>query len=129
MDARGLDVAPYEPIYWIVRPLRERGKRIPRFVWQAGEEEAPIGALVVTWERSDQHHRQMHVARLLGGSKNILPMIRDVHIITLNHGDLTLAGFEQVEDREYAQTWYCRVLRKGWRSRGKPEDPTGAGMD
>ena len=126
MEPSGVDVKPYDPIFWIVRTLRDRGRRIPRFVWAAGEHDPPCGMLEVTWERSEQHHRQLHVARLIGGNaKQILPCIRDVHIITLSHGDLTLAGFEQVEDREYAQTWYCRVLRKEWERRGKPEDPTG----
>ncbi len=25
--------------------------------------------------------------------------------------DLTLAGVEEIEDRQYTQTWFCRVAR------------------
>lgn len=110
---------------WIVRPLRERGRRIPRYVWQAGETDPPIGLLDIGWTASEQHRRQMHVATLKLDAKDLLPCLRDVHVVALSVGDLTLAGFEQVEDREYAQTWFCRLLREGWEVRGKPADPTG----
>lgn len=111
---------------WIVRPLRELGMRIPRFVWQAGEAAPPTGYLEATWTVSEKHRRQMHIARLHGGAGNdLLPCIRDVHIVKLSAGDLTLAGFEEIGNREYAQTWYCRLLRSGWAARGKPDDPTG----
>jgi hypothetical protein len=113
-----------EPL-WIVRPLRERGRRIPRFVWTAGEHEPHIGRLHIDWTESERHKRRMHVATLTLHAKDFLPCIRDVHIIRLSVGDLTLAGFEEVEDREYAQTWFCRLLREGWEHRRKPDDPTG----
>ena len=71
----------------------------------------------------------MHVARFTFDGNDLLPCIRDVHVVRLSGGDLTLAGFEQVEDREYAQTWFCRMAREGWIHRGKPDDPTGCSSD
>lgn len=114
-----------DPPLWIVRTLRERGMRIPRFVWQAGENEPPLGRLSVDWTVSAKHRRQMHVARLYDGAHDLLPCIRDVHIVRLTAADLTITGFEELEDREYAQTWYCRIARFAAGHRGKPEDPVG----
>ena len=99
---------------WIVRTLRERGRPIPRFVWQAGEEEPAIGHLVIDWEASDVHRRRMKLARVQDGLKDLLPPLRDATIVRFKANDLTITGFEQVEDREYAQTWFCRLAREGW---------------
>ena len=118
-----------DPPLWVVRPLRERGMRIPRFVWQAGEEAPPVGRLSVDWTVSEKHRRQMHVARLFDGAGDLLPCIRDVHIVRLTASDLTITGFEELEDREYAQTWYCRLAHLARRGRGKPEDPVGRTAD
>lgn len=114
---------------WIVRTLRERGMRIPRFVWQAGESDPPTGLLLVDWTVSEKHRRQMHVARLYSGAHDLLPCMRDVHIVRLTAGDLTITGFEELEDREYAQTWHCRLAGLCRGPRGKPDDPVGRTSD
>ena len=129
MAAAGDLLTSFGSPLWIVRQLRDRGMRIPRYVWQAGETAPPIGQLEIDWTVSDKHRRQMHVARLYDRGKDLLPCIRDVHVVRLSHGDLTIAGFEQIEDREYAQTWFCRIARVGWVERGKPDDPTGSSND
>ena len=110
---------------WIVRPLRERGRKIPRHTWQAGEERALVGRLKVAWTVSEKHRRQMHVARFQVDSRDALPLIRDVHLVQLAGADLTITGFEEIEDREYAQTWFCRIAVEGWQGRGKPDEPVG----
>lgn len=116
--------------HWIVRTLRERGKKIPRFVWAAGEEDPPIGVLQIGWEQSERHHRGMHVARLLRFDDGPVPLpMRDVRIVEMRGHHLTLTGFEEVEDREYAQSWFCRIAIAGWKPRGKPSEPVGRWVD
>ena len=112
---------------WIVRPLRNEGKPIPRFVWHAGEREAPIGYLCIDWEVSDIHRRGMKLAKftLPGATGFALPPLRDVAVVRLAVNDLTITGFEQIGDREFAQTWYCRLARVGWVGRGKPDEGVG----
>ena len=129
MEAAGDLILDFGSPAWIVRTLRDRGMRIPRYVWQSGEQSAPIGLLEIDWTVSKKHRRQIHVARLLAAGKDLLPCIRDVHIVRLTSANLTLTGFEQIEDREYAQTWFCRLARTGWAERGKPDDPTGSSND
>jgi hypothetical protein len=51
------------------------------------------------------------MARLHGPGRKLLPCIRDVHIVALAGADLTSTGFEEIADRENAQTWFCRLLR------------------
>ena len=121
----GHDFAPL----WIVRCLRDRGRRIPRYVWAAGEQDPPIGRLKIDWTVSEKHRRQMHVATLTTDRGELLPCMRDVHIVRLEWGDLTLTGFEEMEDREYAQTWFCRLAVEGWERRGKPAEPVGGRSD
>ena len=108
--------------HWIVRTLRERGAPIPRFVWYAGEEDALLGELSIDWEDSDVHRRRMRLARFGYAGTTLLPPLRDVRVVRMMGNDLTLTGFEQIEDREYAQSWFCRLAREGWVQRGKPED-------
>lgn len=99
-------MASADPPAWIIRPLRNRGAPIPRFVWAAGEENALLGYLVIDWEDSDVHRRRMKMARVLApAGKELLPPLRDVNIVRYRGRDLTITGFEQVEDREYAQSW------------------------
>ena len=110
---------------WIVRTMRDQGKPIPRWVWGCKEEGASIGHLEIDWENSPIHHRQLKLASLLAGGKHLLPPLRDVTIVRFKHGDLTITGFEQIEEREYAQTWFCRLAREGWQMRGKPDEGVG----
>lgn len=71
----------------------------------------------------------MHVARsTCEAGRGLLPQLRDMHVVRVVLTYLTLAGFESVENRKYAQMWFCR-LSTPWQTRGKPEDLTGDCVD
>jgi hypothetical protein len=71
----------------------------------------------------------MQLAKVYEPRNGLLPVLRDVYIIAISAGDLTLAGFEQIEYREYTQTWFCRLVREGLRPSGKPDDRIGDNCD
>ncbi len=77
---------------WRVRTLRNEGKPIPRWVWASKEEEAPVGILTIDVEQSVVYNRKLKLATLRGEHKDLLPPLRDVTIIRMLHGDLTIAG-------------------------------------
>ncbi len=107
---------------WIVRQLRTEGRPIPRWVWATGEERAAVGCLSVEWQDSALHRRRMKLARFVVDREDALPPLRDVTIVRMVYGDLTITGFETIRDHDFAQTWYCRIAREGWEQRGKPDD-------
>jgi len=69
----------------------------------------------------------MNVVRFwtIDAKEDLLPWLRDVGLVRLNTNDLTITGFECIGDREYAQSWYCRIAREGWERRGKPDEGVG----
>lgn len=111
---------------WLVRLMRNEGERIPRFVWAAGETDPPIGRLTVKLENEGRYFRQLLVARLRHGSKDLVGPLRDARIVALDHEALTITGFETIGERDYAQTWFCRIAVKGWLGRGRPDEGVGA---
>ena len=113
-----------EPL-WVVRTLRKEGKPIPRWVWATGEERALVGALSVDWEISATYRRQLKLARFVIEREDALPPLRDVTIVRMARGDLTITGFETIGDRDFAQTWFCRIAREDWEQRGKPDEGVG----
>ena len=109
---------------WIVRTMRDRGKPIPRWVWGCNEGGASIGHLEVDWEDSHVHHRR-NLRRYGAPERTCSPPLHDATIVRFKANDLTITGFEQIEDREYAQSWFCRLAREGWEMRGKPDEGVG----
>ena len=118
--------SPNGTAQWRVRTLRKEGKPIPRWVWVTGEEEAPVGVLAIDWERSENHRRVLKLATLTADREILLPPLRDVTIVRLLHGDLTLTGFETIGDHDYAQSWFCRLACEDSPHRGKPDEDFGA---
>ena len=90
--------------------------------WASKEEEAPVGILTIDVEQSVVYNRKLKLATLRGEREDLLPPLRDVTIIRMIHGDLTIAGFETLMDRDYAQSWFCRLATREFQCRGKPDD-------
>lgn len=111
---------------WRVRTMRTAGKPTPRWVWATKEEEAPVGILIIDWTQSVNHRRVTKQATLRGEHENLLPPLRDVTILRILHGDITLTGFETIGDQDYAQSWFCRLALKDFQQRGKPDEELGA---
>lgn len=93
---------------WRVRTLRNEGNPIPRWVWASKAAKAPVGILTIDWGVSHVYNRKLKLATLRCERDDLLPPLRDVTIIRMLHGDLTIAGFETITDRDYAQSWFCR---------------------
>lgn len=111
-------------LQWMLRTMRDSGRQTPRWVWNTGESRRAIGILQIKPAESLRHRRLMTVATFSVPDTQEL-LLRDVRIVTLDHGSMMLTGFELVEDREYAQSWFCRLARCDVVERGKPDEETG----
>ncbi|RKJ94543.1 hypothetical protein [Alicycliphilus denitrificans] len=95
-----------------VRPLQCKGRMLPR---QLAKEQPPhIGALRVAEERDHELSRSVLRARLLdtqGGTEiDLLPDLSDARLLWANDNRLRFAGFERVDNANYAQTWEVEVV-------------------
>ena len=88
-----------------VRPMRREGRNLHQ---QAQSTLPPfVGSLSVTEARDPYLSRQVVRARLLamGSEADVLPVLVDAKLLWAGGNQLRLAGFEQVGDANYAQTW------------------------
>ena len=106
--------------------MRTNGKPIPRFVWTGASSKPHVGLLTVDVEKSDIHNRTLKLARLQGGTGNLLPPLRDVKLVRWFPQYFILTGFETLGDAEVAQSWLCRAaLGELADVGGKPDEHVG----
>jgi hypothetical protein len=96
-----------------VRPLRKAG----RLLWAgAAESKAPgyAGMLTIDEKRDPALGRTLARAKLTGISAgpdtDLLPELLDVQLLWAREQKMRLAGFERIDDVDYAQTWAIEVL-------------------
>ena len=94
-----------------VRPLQSKGQLLPR---QLATQQPPrIGALRVAEERDHELGRPVLRARLLdtqnGTEADLLPDLSDARLLWAENNRLRFAGFERVDNANYAQTWEVEV--------------------
>ena len=89
--------------------MRVRGVEIDR---RALKETFGYPGLLIVQDTTDQGlRRPCKVARLVQGDA-IRSELKDVHIVWLNEGRMTLSGFERQQNEagqsvDYAQSWLC----------------------
>lgn len=95
-----------------VRTLHRKGHLLPREF--AVQQPPRIGALRVAEERDHELGRPVLRARLLDASSGIevdlMPDLSDARLLWAENNRLRFAGFERVDDANYAQTWEVEVV-------------------
>lgn len=78
----------------------------------AVEQRAVIGDLRVEYAQDDELRRPVRTARLMRFDRSIdadaLPPLHDAVLVGMSTSGFSLAGFERVEGRCYAQSWLVR---------------------
>lgn len=96
-------------MHFAVHLLRRRGRLLP---WrEVVNQPALTGDLRIEEIRDGSLHRYIRTARLFRDMELLhrddRPTLYDVHIVAMSPQAFTLAGFERVEDAEFAQSWLC----------------------
>jgi hypothetical protein len=89
---------------------REEGRMRPR--WQIGAARGIAGELRVGDEQDSVLRRRTTVAHLVDSDRphlDLVPPLKDARLLYVDHERIVLCGFEQVCDRDYAQTWMLSV--------------------
>jgi hypothetical protein len=98
-------------MHFAVRLLRRRGRMLP---WREVVNHPPlVGDLRIEEIRDGALHRYIRTARLFRDMEILhrddRPTLYDVHIVAMSPQAFTLAGFERVEEAEYAQSWLVQA--------------------
>lgn len=93
-------------LFYVIRQRRE-GRLIPRHALPV-RTQTVRGELRVLEDRDPVLRRVCKVARLVqpdNPTVELLPQLKDVTLLYIDHARIVLTGFEQVLDHDYAQTW------------------------
>jgi hypothetical protein len=93
-------------LFHVLRQRRE-GRVIPRHTMHIDADRVR-GELRVSDGRDPLLRRSCRVARLVDPARlvaDVLPPLKDATLLYVDHTRLVLTGFEQVLERDYAQTW------------------------
>jgi hypothetical protein len=92
--------------FFVIRQRRE-GCVIPRHALRI-EAQCVNGELRVMVARDPVMHRMCRIARLVQPDNphiDVLPQLKDATLLYIDSERMVLTGFEQVLDRDFAQTW------------------------
>jgi len=70
------------------------------------------GDLYVEEHTDSRHGRTLRMARLAPEQprdKALLPSLGDARLLWMGANGFVLAGFEQVDEIEFGQSWWCRM--------------------
>ena len=76
--------------------------------WRVGADPGVHGELIVCDVQDEILRRRTITARLVDPenlTENLLPPLKDATLLWVKRNALVISGFEQVLDRDYAQTW------------------------
>ena len=89
--------------------MRERGVPLDRTKMRSVE--GVVGDLYVEEHADERHGRTLRIARLAPERPRDpipLPPLEDVQLLWLGGYGFVLAGFERVNNADFAQSWWCR---------------------
>ena len=93
--------------------LRDKGRPIPR--WRVSGHHGITGRLIVEDKYHAKIHRTVRVARLITDSRDIpcpFPELVDAQLLWVNEEGLAIAGFEEIIEVHYAQTWLAQPTQQ-----------------
>jgi hypothetical protein len=80
--------------------------------WQVGAAQGTPGELRVSDEIDPVLRRRTTIAHFVDAKnplRDLVPPLKDARLLYVDHQRMVLCGFEQVHDRDYAQTWMLAV--------------------
>ena len=86
--------------------LREKGRPIPR--WRISSLPSVAGRLIVEDKFHATIHRTVRIARIITDSRDTpcpFPELVDVQLLWVGEHELAIAGYEEILEVHYAQTW------------------------
>ncbi len=93
-------------LFYVIRQ-RDEGRLIARHSFNINRS-VVHGDLRMVEERDPVLRRTCLMARLKAPDQpltELLPPLKDATLLYMDHSRLVIAGFEQILDRDYAQTW------------------------
>lgn len=100
-------------MHLLITPRRSLGHTIPSM--PVKRTHVIKGDLIISNEVCADLHRHSNVARvteIYGSRKPLLPELYDATMSAMATEGFTLSGIERVENRWYAQSWWCRPIRQ-----------------
>jgi hypothetical protein len=97
-------------VQFFVLLQRQEGRMRPR--WQLGAARGTLGELRVSDVLDEILRRRTLVARLLDiatPTRDLVPPLKDARLLYVDHLRMVLSGFEQIGERDFAQTWMLAV--------------------
>ena len=91
--------------------LREKGRPIPR--WRVSRLPSVTGRLIVEDKFHATIHRTVRIARIVMDSRDTpcpFPDLVDTQLLWIGEDGLAIAGFEEILEVHYAQTWLANPI-------------------